>query len=201
MIRAAALALVFTALAGPAFAAHPLADAFSDLCLSKGAPAARVAKADAAGWAPLPDAMLTEMMKTDSMSVRELSGRAHVIDKAFYMLMVGTANMPMEGERQVMESQVCAIMTFAKAGGAIRKDLTAQFGAVPMNMGADDPEMKGSFAWMFIEQGGTRRFMGMEDGMAVVRAMSEGRLTMLIVSEEDGMTMLMLMRPVMGMAN
>ncbi|HYE44467.1 MAG TPA: hypothetical protein VEA44_01705 [Caulobacter sp.] len=206
--RAFSLAvLVAACLAGPAAAQPPPASppdafaSFSAFCLEAkpGSPTA-LARADAAGWARIPEEMLAaELAAIKEIKMRDIGLRVMVIDRTFVMLMVGTGDMPLDGSES-LQMNLCGFVSYSTQGAAVRQRMQAFAGSPPMQI--EDDEMQGFSMWMYIQdRNGRRDFLGENDFMKLSRALKDGELNMLLAGEETGMTMMMHLKPVSGYAN
>jgi hypothetical protein len=193
----AALAL---AVPGVALAAeNSLITAYKTMCEATGGSLAKaVAAADAAGWAPVPDSMIAESMTAmGEMKVQEMASRVMVIDRRFVALVVGVGEMD-QGD-STMEASLCGVVTFADGDTNLRAAAVAYNGTKPVPM--NDPEMKGFDMWLYVDGPKGREYFTSLESMKVMRAMLDGQLNMLMVGEDEGMSMIMRMRPIMAEKN
>lgn len=192
-----ALATTAPALAqakAPATSQTALVPAFKTLCdATSGDHSRALAAADAAGWAILPDeAILAGMAQVPGLKMLEGGARAQVINRELLMMIVGTAEMDAD---TVVE--MCAVLTFKVQTEQAVAETRAMTGAEPANLGDDDPEMADMVMWVSINDAKGREYLSSMEGMRPMRAMVNGQLQMLMVGEQDGMTMIMQMRPIM----
>lgn len=203
MIRKAllpALAALLLAAPGAAMAAeNSLITAFKTMCEATGGTLKKtVAAADAAGWAPVPDAMIADSMTAmGEMKVQEMASRVMVIDRRFVAVVVGVGEMD-QGD-SVMEASLCGVVTFADGDTGLRPAALAYIGARPVPN--NDPEMKAFDMWVYVDGPQGREYFTSLESMKVVRAMLDGKLNMLMVGEDEGMAMIMHMRPIMAEKN
>jgi hypothetical protein len=178
-------------LAVPAAAAESTtATAFQAYCKSDdGSGAKALAAADAAGWAPIPDAFMASMGSAETMKLHSGGARATVVDRKLVMLLAG------RGVMGTTEADFCAIITFAAEADAAVRDIRAVTGKPPIKV--DSSDLKDFSMWAFVEGPGGREYFSDANSRKAMRAMSEGRLNMLMAGNQDGMTMIMQMRPEM----
>ena len=132
-------ALPLLAVAGTAFAtaaqADPAFDGFRNFCVAnRGAPAAVLAAADAAGWSPVPAAQLAQPgMQNANGRILPLPGGGAAL------LITATQTTP-----QLGAANICMIGA-APAGSSDLGGQLAAFAAVPKQSSSDLPE--GLYAW------------------------------------------------------
>ena len=198
---ASALALVVAAPAAAQPAASPspsMFEQFREFCMDvRWDKAKSVARADARGWAEIPESLLaSELSGMQEIRMTNVSVRVMVQDRRLLMLMVGAGVMPQE-DSSTISARLCGVMTFGDVGEALKADAIAHLRSPPMEGdGADDP-----FAmWMYSQKGDRRDFIGTDNPRKLAKAMENGQINMLMVGSEDDMSMLMLVQPTMGYA-
>ena len=203
MIRKALLpgivALLLAAPGAALAAENSLITAYKAMCdVTGGSLKKAVAAADAAGWAPVPDSLIAESMTAmGDMKVREMASRVMVIDRRFVALVVGVGELD-QGD-STMEATICGVVTFADGDTGLRAAAIAYNGTQPVPM--DDPDMKSLDMWLYVDGPKGREYFTSLESMKVMRAMLDGQLNMLMVGEDEGMAMIMRMRPIMAEKN
>lgn len=196
----AAMAVGLAAFASPAMAAEsPTTTAYSTMCVATGGELKAVlAAADAAGWAPIPeDLVASGMTSMGEMKVQELGARVMIFDRRLVALIVGTGEL--DQDDTVMEMTFCGVVSYTKEGKALLADMTRLTGARPIPSPSDD--MSAYAMWLYVDgDKGPEYFASMEN-LTAMRAMLNGQLRMLMVGEDEGMSMILRMRPVIAEKN
>lgn len=197
----AVLALGASLLAAPAMAAdNVVSAAFKMTCSATGgAMAPAMAAADAAGWAEIPSSLMADSMAQSSgLKVQEIGSRAMVQDRKLLIMIAGVANT--NEASSVMEMSLCAVATFGAVGDELKADMTRQLGSSPIKSPADLAEFS---VWLYVEGPKGREFLDSMSSRKAMRAVLDGKLHMVMVGEDkgEGMSMIMEMRPVLGEKN
>ena len=197
----AALAMVL-AVAAPAAAQAPapasIFDQFREFCMeAKWDKTTTLKRADARGWAEIPDSFLAaEMEAMEEIRMTNVSARVFVQDRRMVMLMVGSGTMPQDGNTTI-NARLCGVMTFGDVGEELKSDAIGHLRATPFeNEGPENPFV----TWIYTQKGDRREFLGPNDAMKLGKAMENGRINMLMAGAEGELSMLMLMQPTMGYA-
>lgn len=194
------LAAGLTLMAAPALAADNAATtAYKALCLATGGTLKpTLAAADAAGWAPIPEELIASgLTAMGEMKMQEVGARVMVVDRRFLALVVGVGEI--DQDDSVMEMTLCGVISYAKDGKALVADITALNGVGPIS--SDDPDMASYAMWLYVDGPKGREYFNAMDNLRTVRALMNGELMMLMVGEDDGMSMILRMRPVVAEKN
>ncbi len=197
-LAAVALALCVAAPAAAQESAPSIFDRFREFCMdSKWDKATSLKRADAQGWAEIPDSFLAaELGEMEEIRMTDVSARVFVQNRRMVMLVVGSGTMPQD-DSTTINARLCGLMTFGDIGEELKADAIGHLRATPFeNEGPDNPFVM----WVYTQKGDRREFLGANDAMKLGRAMENGRVNMLMVGAQDDLSMLMLMQPTMGYA-
>ena len=135
MRRTALLSLIACTLFGNAARADEAFDAFRNFCVASRAVAApALAAADAAGWMPVPQQLLTQQP-----ALQGADGRMRTTSGGALVLLTATGNLP-----QVGPARNCIIGVVPTGSSDLAGQLQA-FAGVPKQANASQPE--GFYAW------------------------------------------------------
>ncbi|MBI1404512.1 MAG: hypothetical protein GC145_00130 [Caulobacter sp.] len=196
----AAMAVGLTALVSPALAAEsPTTAAYSAMCVATGGELKPVlAAADAAGWAPIPEDLVAQGMGAmGEMKVHELGARVMIIDRRLVALIVGSGVV--DQDDTVVEMTFCGVVSYVKEGKALVADMTRLVGSPPIPN--TDADMKAYAMWLYVDGAKGAEYFGSMENLKAMRAMLNGDLRMLMVGEDEGMSMILRMRPIIAEKN
>jgi hypothetical protein len=185
MLKAALLALALGAAAAGAQAA-PLFDAYQGFCLKMdGDAAGGLAAATAAGWAPIPAAMLQQL--SGAAGVANADGRMRSSTAGLDFLLIGDKKMPVGA--MTMNVRFCAVATTAALGapGELSTAL-AGWAAMPPN-----PLLSknGQTGYAFMDEGGAHKPINPPGDTASAQAMLQsGHLRIAFVQEGSAINLL-----------
>jgi len=178
--RLAVIAGAAVALAAPAARAEDLFATFENVCLAAhGDGQAALAKADAAGWMPMPQALIKQLSAEDGF--KDVKARIRSTDASLDMILVAR----MEGDiRKVSVSfQFCAVASLPP-----QPELKARL--VDWSGVAPSPDMggRGRIGFVFIEDGG--RHTAVETNTSnTLKLIRDGRIRVTAVQDDKQMTM------------
>jgi|GEM_PF-1465740 len=185
MLKAGLLALALSAAAASAEAA-PLFDAYQGFCLKTDADAAGgLAAADAAGWMPIPVALLRQL--GDSSGVDNAEGRMRSSAAGLDFVLVGAKKMPIGP--MMLNVRFCAVATTAAASSpAAFSAALASWAATPAS-----PLMSknGQTGYAFLDEGGTHKPVTVIGDLSSAQAMIQsGHLRFAFVQEGGAVNLL-----------
>jgi hypothetical protein len=185
MLKAALLALALSAGAASAEAA-PLFDAYQGFCLKTDASAAAgLAAATAAGWTPIPAAMLQQL--SAAAGVANADGRMRSSAAGLDFLLIGVKKMPLGG--MSLSVSFCAVATTAAPSvpGELSAAL-ADWAAMPPNPALSK---NGQTGYVFMDEGGARKSVTPTGDAASAQAMIQsGHLRFAFVQEGGAINLL-----------
>jgi hypothetical protein len=185
MLKAALLALALSAAAASAQAA-PLFDAYQGFCLKTDADAAGgLAAATAAGWTPIPAALLQQL--SGSAGIDNAEGRMHSSAAGLDFMLVGAKKMPIGA--MMLNVRFCAVATTAapSAPGEFSTAL-ANWAAMPAN-----PLMSknGQTGYAFLDEAGTHKPITTPgDSASAMTMVQSGHLRFAFVQEGSAINLL-----------
>ncbi|HEY3948630.1 hypothetical protein [Phenylobacterium sp.] len=185
MLKAGLLALALSALGAGAQAA-PLFDAYQGFCLKTDADAAAgLSAATAAGWTPIPAAMMQQL--SGAAGVENADGRMRSNAGGFDFMLVGVKTIPVAGLSLAVH--FCALATTsAPATPNEASTALAGFAAMPPN-----PLMSkgGQTGYVYLDEGGVHKPITTPGDVASAKAMVQsGRLRFAFVQEGPTLSLL-----------
>jgi hypothetical protein len=183
MLKAALLAL---ALAGAGASAHaaPLFDAYQGFCVKPAADASSgIAAATAAGWSPIPDAILQQL--SGAMGIQKANGRMRSDSAGLSFMFVGAKQLPVGAI--TLDLRFCAVATT----GAIQPgELTSALAAWTATPSSPALSKNGQVGYVFLDQGGAHKAVSNPNDAAAMALINSGDMRFAFVQESQKINLL-----------
>jgi hypothetical protein len=178
---ALALALALTAAAAQG---APLFESYQSFCVkAAGDPAASITAASAAGWTPIPQAILQQL--SGALAIDKTDGLMHSDGSGMNFMFVGLKKMPVGG--LTVDVRFCAIATTSPVASGELSAPLASWAAVPANPAFGK---NGQIGYVFLDEDGVHKPVanpGDDTAKAMVHA---GRMRLAFVQESPGVNLL-----------
>jgi hypothetical protein len=186
MLKAGLLALALSAAAGASAQAAPLFDAYQGLCLKTDADAAAsLAAASAAGWTPIPAAMLAQLGA--GAGIEKADGRMRSSAAGLDFMLVGAKTMPIGGLSLAV--RFCAVATTGAPATPTELSIAlAGWAKIPATPAVSK---NGQIGYVFLDEGGAHKPISTPGDEAAAKAMLQsGHLRFAFVQEGPALNLL-----------
>jgi hypothetical protein len=183
MLKAALLALALTG-AGASAHAAPLFDVYQGFCVKPAADASGgIAAATAAGWLPIPDAMLQQL--SGAMGIEKADGRMRSDSSGLSFMFVGAKKLPIDGA--ALDLRFCAVATTGALAPGELSGALATWAATPSSPALSK---NGQVGYVFLDQGGVHKPVSNPNDAAAKALIKSGDMRFAFVQESQKINLL-----------